>query len=202
MVVTMGRKRRIVARKKSPRYVIRSISETRMILVYLRSPRMRKEPGEPRSARTPSSGRSTNSVGVGNAGSAGVVSGFMVDTSFLKDAGNHLIKRRILDAHIDDRVTIEDRAQHFGDPGAIDLEIDGRIGATDHFAKTAQVFRRRAAVEMELHQLGPAELFDDLGQWAIVNHFPMADDQHARAEGLDITHVMAGQEHRSEEHTS
>src|SRR5260370_14879245 len=38
------------------------------------------------------------------------------------------------------------------------LEIDNRIGATGDFSEAAQIFWGQAAVEMELHQFGLAEL--------------------------------------------
>src|SRR5216683_2666248 len=158
----MGRKRRIVARKKSPRYVIRSIRETRRILVYLRNPRLILELGERPSGRIPSC-RSSDPACVNNSGSAGFVIGFMVNTSFLKETGNYLIQRGVLDAHVDHGITVEDRAQDLGDASPFNLEVDNRVGATGDFSEATQVFRRWAAVEMELHQFGLAELFADLG---------------------------------------
>src|SRR6266852_2692805 len=194
IVVTMGMKRRMVARKKSPRYVIRSISATRRILVYLRNPRTAEIRNAKSEIRIWDLGFGISALGVSNSGSTGFVLGFMVNTSFLKDTCNHLVQRRILDAHVDDGVAVEDRAQDLGDARPLDLEVDNRVGATSNLTKAAKVLRRRAAVEMELHQLGLAELFDDLGQRAVVDHFAMTDDQYTGTEGLDVAHVVAGQE--------
>src|SRR5260370_30347777 len=119
----------------------------------------------------------------------------MVHTRFLKDTSNHLVQRWILDAHVDHRVAVKNHPEDFRDPRSVDLEIDDRTGATADLAEDAQVFRRRTAVEMELHQLGAAELFRDLGQRAVIDHFTMTDYQYPGAESLDIAHVMAGQEH-------
>src|SRR5260370_17128604 len=145
----MGRKRRIVARKKSPRYVIRSIREIRRILVYLRNPWLILELGESSSGRI-SSGWSSDHGCVNNSGSGGFVIGFMVNTSFLKETGNHLIQRWVLDAHVDHGITVEDRAQDLGDASPFNLEVDNRIGATGDFSEATQVFRRWAALELEL----------------------------------------------------
>src|SRR5438552_16390453 len=102
---------------------MRSIRETRKILVYLRNPRKIVRSGERPSGRT-ESGRSFDPARVHNSASAGFVIGFMMNTSFLKKAGNHLIQRWVLDAHVDHGITVEDRAQDLGDARPFHLEID------------------------------------------------------------------------------
>ena len=46
--------------------------------------------------------------------------------AFLEDAGDHLIQRRILHAHVHHGVAIENRGQHLGTRAAIDLQFGDR----------------------------------------------------------------------------
>src|SRR4051812_8363432 len=94
IVVIIGKKRRSVPRKKSPRYVMRSMSETRRIFVYLRSVH-RTRPA-----------------------SVCVMVGLVASASLLEDMGDHLVQRRILNAHVHDGVAVEDDAQHLRHPAA------------------------------------------------------------------------------------
>src|SRR5207253_6172901 len=103
---------------------MRSISDTRRILVYLRNAGMIVALGERCSRGASSSGRSCDRAGSGDSRLAGLVIGFMVNTSFFEDAGDYLVQRWILDAHVDHRVAVEDRAQHLSDARAFDLEVD------------------------------------------------------------------------------
>src|SRR5947209_10475216 len=108
MVVTIGRKRRTVPRRKSPRYVSRSMSEMRRILTYLRY-----------------RARATGSR-------AGASTGLMVVPSpvqrlaFLEHAGNSLIERRILHAHVQHGVLVQNNGQQLGHPAALDAQLHDR----------------------------------------------------------------------------
>ena len=50
--------------------------------------------------------------------------------------------------------------------------------------------------ELEPHQLGLAEPVGDPRERAVVDERAVRDDQHPRAERLDVAHVVARQEHR------
>src|SRR5439155_15995252 len=119
---------------------IRSMRETRRILLYLRKARTNVARDGRRSA------------------SAGGVISFMMGTCFLKDAGDDLVQRRILNAHIDHGVAVENHAENLGDARPLDLEINDRPGAAADFAEGLQVGRWPRAVEVELHQLRAAKL--------------------------------------------
>src|ERR1700676_5085522 len=54
---------------------------------------------------------------------AAVSDGFMASVGLLEETCDHLIERRILNAHVDYRVLVEDGAKDFGHTGAIHLEF-------------------------------------------------------------------------------
>src|SRR5438552_19046808 len=82
--------------------------------------------------RTADSGRETRSrLDASSTMSVGLMAG----AAFLENAGDHLIERRILDAHVDDRVLIENDAEHFRDPATVATQIDGRPRPTCRFAE-------------------------------------------------------------------
>src|SRR5947207_1072055 len=131
MVVTIGRKRRNVDRKKSPRYVIRSMREMRTMRLYL---------------RRPSRGRRAGGARMGPPSAVGS-NGLMLGVSLLEDAGDDLVERRVLHAHVEYRIALQDGAQDLGDPAAVHLEIDDRPTVADDLAEAVQVVRRLALAE-------------------------------------------------------
>src|SRR5438876_1096204 len=44
----------------------------------------------------------------------------------LEDAGDDLVERRVLHAHVNHGVVVEDGGEHLGDPAAVHLQIDDR----------------------------------------------------------------------------
>src|SRR5437764_1203803 len=49
--------------------------------------------------------------------------------------------------------------------------------------------------ELQLEQLGAAELLGDAGERPVVEQLAVRDDQHAPAQRLDVAHVMTRQQH-------
>src|SRR5438552_411215 len=89
--------------------------------------------------------------------SLGGKAGLMVGMGLLENAGNHLIQRRILDAHVHERVPLQDGSQHLGHASAVDLEAGDRAFAVGDLAKFLQSRGRAVAGEMEPDQLGLTE---------------------------------------------
>src|SRR2546423_1760635 len=79
-----------------------------------------------------------------------------------------------------------------GLPSAVPLETDHRPAVANDLAGVVKVGRRLALAELQLDELGLAELLGDARQRPVVNELAVRDDQHARAQGLDVAHVMAG----------
>src|SRR5438132_13860555 len=121
------------------------MSETRKVLPDLCSARCKRERSPCRFAREPFA-----SAGSFTAVSAVWLPGVMTSACLLKYAGDDLIQRWILHAHIDDRVTIENGAEHLAHAAALDLEIDYRSFAARQFTKPSQVVRHAVAVKMQL----------------------------------------------------
>src|SRR5438105_10756233 len=100
--------------KKSPRYVMRSISEVRRMFQYFRTRCERKDEGgrmkdeSDRFILPPSS-------------FILLLFPFMPGLPLFKDTGDHLIQRRVLHAHVHHGVTVENRRQRFCDAVAIYL---------------------------------------------------------------------------------
>src|SRR5215472_7085375 len=100
------------------------MSETRKMFAYLRT----AQPGARAGGPCP--------------GAASASNGFMAYPALLEDARDHLVERRVLDAHVDDGVAIEDLAEHLGDPGAVHLQVDDRPLPVGDLAVAAQLARR------------------------------------------------------------
>src|SRR3954447_2964730 len=96
MVVSIGRKRSTVPSRKSPRYVIRSTSEARKILKYLRKVAPGPGPGVPR----PGSADGHTGRVEGASTSARVSGGVMAGAGLLEDAGDDLFERGILHSDV------------------------------------------------------------------------------------------------------
>src|SRR5580704_12428173 len=86
---------------------------------------------------------------------------FMLGACLFKHLGNDSVKRRILHAHVDDRVTVQNLRQHVGDLGAIDLDVYSRPHTADNLAVLLQAIRRLVTFELELDRLGAAKLLGD-----------------------------------------
>src|SRR5436189_5943325 len=91
------------------------------------------------------------------------------DAALLENAGDDLIERRVLHAHVDDGIAVEDDAEHLGDPRAVHLQVGGGPFPAGHFAELFQVVRRRLPGELQLDELGLAKALGDAGQVAVVN---------------------------------
>src|SRR5438034_1159970 len=116
---------------------MRSTSEMRRIFRYLRRP-----------ARTPGAG--------GNEMSNARDMALQPRLAF-EHVGDDLVQRRVLYAHVDDGVLIEDGGEHVGDSRAINLQVRNRPLAVSDLAEPRQIagsFLR----ELQLHQLVPAKL--------------------------------------------
>src|SRR5947209_7995587 len=140
------------------------MSETRKILPYLRNPFSRRDPPAGRLLAAPSG----NSSGALNAISAGWVIGFMTSAGLLENAGDDLVERRILDAHVDDRMAIENDTQDLAHPRALHLQVHNRPFAAGDLTEALQIRRHAVAVKMQLDQLRLAEHVRDLGQRPVV----------------------------------
>src|SRR5438132_14304112 len=101
----MGRNRKTVPRRKSPRYVNRSISEMRKMLKYFRTPW-----SSPKGCRSSAS----------TAPSDRLMAGLLVRAALLENAGNDLVERRVLHAHVHNGVAVEYRAEQFRHSRAVD----------------------------------------------------------------------------------
>src|SRR5438874_6530833 len=86
------------------------------------------------------------------------------DPALLENAGDDLIERRVLHAHVNNGVTIKDDAEHLGDTRAVHLQIGGRPFPAGHFAELFQVVRRRLPGELQLDELRLANALGDAGQ--------------------------------------
>src|SRR5262249_30681736 len=95
MVVSTGKKRSSVERKKSPRYVSRSISETRKILLYFRKAEsMRSKAVGGGIATVPSPEPDKRTVLESNR----CMFRLVIGPRFLKHPRNHLFEGRVLNA--------------------------------------------------------------------------------------------------------
>src|SRR4051794_36839292 len=123
---------------------MRSIRETRKILVYLR-----------RACSGPGGALSS--------------SGFSMRARLLKDPGNDLVEGWILHAHIDHAVARQNRVEHLANLAAPYLEVYGRTLAFGHLTIAIQVVGCRTIDEFEFHELIGAKALGNAGQIAIVN---------------------------------
>src|SRR6516165_4949043 len=91
---------------------MRSISEMRRILLYLRTARSKREWGPE----------------IGGLGSTSMrlVVALMLGVSLLENTSDHLVQRWVLHAHIDDGVPVENDAQHLRHAVAIHFQVDDR----------------------------------------------------------------------------
>src|SRR4051812_5481007 len=138
MVVSIGRKRRTVPSRKSPRYVIRSTSEARKILKYLR--KVAPWPG-PGVARPGSEVDHTGRVEMALA-SARVSGGVMAGAGLLEDAGDDLLERGVLHPDVGHFILVEDRPEDLGHPGSLHLQVDLWALGSGHLAETGEFFGR------------------------------------------------------------
>src|SRR4051794_34511894 len=123
MVVIIGRRRMKVPSRKSPRYAIRSTSEARKIRRYFRSVASDRHAGGRAGAGSGSAGAAgRRAVGVG----ATMSGGLMALATLLEDAGDEVLERRVLHAHVGHGVAVEDRPQDLGHPGTLDLDVGRR----------------------------------------------------------------------------
>src|SRR5579871_1280301 len=110
---------------------MRSMSETRKIFTYLRRGAGRGARGEGITA-TDESGSS----GIGLYPSPLVPRpALLFRPSLFEDAGNHLIQRRVLHAHVQHGVAIQDRPEDVGHPAARDFQVGRRPFGPDDFAE-------------------------------------------------------------------
>src|SRR5947209_19169048 len=71
-----------------------------------------------------------------------LIAHLLPDVACLENAGNHLVERRILDAHVHDGVPVEDGAEQLRHACPIHLELgEGPLGS-DQFAELRYVRRR------------------------------------------------------------
>src|SRR5262245_50307936 len=112
---------------------MRSISETRMILRYLRMARAMR------------------------------LMAFMARMALLEDPGDHLIERRILNAHVDHGVVVENGVQGLRDAGSLHAQLGDRPLATGNLAEAFQADRGAISGKLKFDQLGSSELFGDAG---------------------------------------
>ena len=99
----------------------------------------------------------------------------------------------VLDADVLNLAAFQQGAEGGRDAGAFDFELDAGGLVLQNGAVLFEV-RRGLADDLELDHLLLAEAFDDLGQRAIVLEDALVDDYRTGAEGLDILHVVAGQQ--------
>src|ERR671916_2217685 len=149
MVVSIGRKRSTVPSRKSPRYVIRSTSEARKILKYLR--KVAPWPGSGVARPVPADGLTGRVEGAST--SARDSGGVMAGAGLLEDAGDDLFERRVLDPDVDDLILVEDRPQDLGHPRALHLQVDLRALGPGHLAEAGEVVGLLAVGELQLHEL-------------------------------------------------
>src|SRR5262249_18547985 len=121
---------------------MRSISDTRRILPYLRSARGAFETEGFRSGRRSHVCPSVRPDLTGSAASTGLVVALMVSMGLLENACNHLVQRRVLNAHVEDRVPVEYDAEHLGHARPLDPQVRHRPVAADHLTKAGQIIRR------------------------------------------------------------
>src|SRR5438270_99410 len=74
-----------------------------------------------------------------------------------EDVSDDLVQRRVLHAHVDNGVLIENGGEHVGDARAIDLQVRDRPLAVGNLAEPRQIVRRFLR-ELQLHELVAAEL--------------------------------------------
>src|SRR6516165_10002137 len=104
MVVTIGRKRRIVPSRKSARYVIRSMSDTRKMFQYLRAARRERVSWSEWSAGGGLMRSPFSTTGTGYPASTGFMVGLMTGVPLFENACNQMVERRVLHADVDDRI--------------------------------------------------------------------------------------------------
>src|SRR5207248_9187073 len=76
-----------------------------------------------------------------------------------------------------------------------DAQLGDRSVAASHGAIGLQVVGRRAVGKLQMQELDTPKLIRDTLQVAVVKYVAVADYQHTPAEGLDVAHVVTGQEH-------
>src|SRR5262249_41617094 len=78
------------------------------------------------------------------------------------------------------------------------LDIQDRLRAflLGDLAELRQLRWHTVAVELQLYQFGLAKLLHNASEGTVINQFAVRDDQHARAKGFHVTHVMTGEKHR------
>src|SRR5437868_4291647 len=103
---------------------MRSTSETRKILAYLRA------------AASGPRGRTVTGPGLcGDRGSARASSGgVMACAALLEDAGDDLLQGRVVHAQVEHPVPVEDCTQDFGHARAVDFQVGHRPFAAGDFA--------------------------------------------------------------------
>src|SRR5579871_5246525 len=100
---------------------MRSMSEMRRMLTYLRSD------------------RTTRAAGPSGDGMARL----MLGPALLETLGDDMVQRRILHAHVQERVAIQNGGEHLRDAPALHLEVGDRPFAARHLAEAGQVVGRR-----------------------------------------------------------
>src|SRR5690242_1500993 len=98
---------------------MRSMSETRKIWTYLA--RMERRTGARSSVAAPAAGMERL---LGRSG--GGVLGGLEGLTFLEDAGDHLIQRRVLHAHVDHDIVIQNIRQGAGNLAPLHLQLGHR----------------------------------------------------------------------------
>src|SRR5947209_5129980 len=142
----MGRNRRVVPSMKSARYTMRSVKDARKTFAYLTR-------GERCGGSATGADRDTLSPASGIASA-----GLMARLPFLEDTSDDLVERRVLNADVDDREPVQDRAQDVRHAGPLDFQADNRALASRHFAEPLQSLRHAVAVELQPNELGAAEV--------------------------------------------
>src|SRR5690242_19599974 len=66
-----------------------------------------------------------------------------------EDVRDDLVERRVLHAHVDDRVLPEDRREHVRDPAAFDAQAHHGALSARHLAKARQLRRRHRPIELQ-----------------------------------------------------
>src|SRR5208282_3868926 len=120
-----------------------------------------------RSSLAAPSGASVVPARASRSESDGLVAKRMARGALLKDAGYHLLERRILHAHVEHGVVVEDRFKHRAHARPLDLQISDRALPAGDLAEPAQVVRRRIPGELKLDELRLTELLHDPRQGAV-----------------------------------
>src|ERR1017187_891138 len=136
MVVIIGRNRSNGPSRKSPRYVIRSVSEARKIAQYFAR---RGPPARGAGATRRRSEAAPVATKGGKPSAARASGGVMSVLGLLEDAGNDLLQRRLFHAQVGHGMPVENRGQYTRHPAARHLDVGPRPLPAHHLSEIPQV---------------------------------------------------------------